>query len=80
MILSETLNKERMALEVILIKKDTYRIVPGSLFILPPETRMIQIPASWKIVDEDNNIIPPIGYFCITAETINPYHLITDIF
>lgn len=33
-----------------------------------------------KIVDNEGNVIEATGRYYITAETINPYHLVIDIF
>ena len=33
-----------------------------------------------KLYDEDDNEIKPTGRFMISVETIDPYHLLIDIF
>lgn len=49
-----------------------------SIALLPPGTQIL-IPEEIQVVCNGEEVQPS-GYFAITAETIDPYHLIMDIF
>lgn len=56
-----------------------YRIVPNSLCYIKPGTRVLERPNA-KIIDEDGNEVKPDGKFLWSAETIDPFHLVIDMF
>lgn len=59
--------------------KKKYRVCDG-LLVLREGTKMIPLPKNMEIVDEDGDPIEATGRFYVTEETIDPYHLVTDIF
>ena len=63
------------------VKQDRskYIVQPGITF-MKPGTLLRELKNGEKIVDEEGNEIEPSGRFLITAETIFPNHLVTDIF
>lgn len=60
-------------------KHDQYRLLTGadSLGILDASTKMIEFKGN--LFDDEGNEIHPEGKFLMTAETIDPYHLLVDI-
>lgn len=75
----------RAAAKVKRIKKDVFALCMqegyfGFLYLLPPQTLIYEMERTSKIVDENGKEIVPSGKFLITAETIDPYHLVVDFF
>ena len=63
----------------------------GHAFIVDPEieepvivvkagTKMIPLDTNERVVDPDGNEVPATGRFYRSAETIDPFHLIFDMF
>ena len=63
----------------------------GNAFIVDPEfevpvivvkagTKMIPLDTNERVVDPDGNEVPAAGRFYRSAETIDPFHLIFDMF
>lgn len=72
------LRKKRIAVKVKKIGKNKFRVVPG-VCVLEESTLVCEQPF-FQIVGDDGEEIPPTGTFLWTAETIDPYHLVTDWF
>ncbi len=79
--LTRTLDKPRVAVKVELVggrgKKKTYKVLPGIYIVKPPLTMVERSDAS--IVDDKGNPLSPEGIFLWSAETIDPYHLVVDL-
>ena len=79
--LSRTLDKPRTAVKVELVggrgKKKTYKVLPGIHIVKPPLT-MVERPDA-LIIDDEGNPLSPEGIFLWSAETIDPYHLVVDL-
>lgn len=75
------LNQDRVAVKVERLdnRKRKYKVITGSICLLPAGTKLIEIP-SIQIVDDTDTILQPEGKYYLTAETIDPYHLCVDIF
>lgn len=65
-------------------RKHLYRIAKDEpLCLIKPLTTLLpltEVCANAQIIDNDGQPIPAIGKFYITAETIDPYHIVTDWF
>lgn len=74
------LTQNRIGVKVKCINKKTktYQIT-NDISIIPKGTRLSER-SNHKIVDNENNEITPTGRFLWTIETIDPYHLVTDMF
>lgn len=73
------LGRKRAAVKVRRIgKTNKYEIVPGSIAMLSEEVKVGEKQDA-IVVDENGEIVEPTGKFLWTAETINPFHLVTDI-
>lgn len=61
-------------------KHNQYRILTGadSIGILNASTKMIEFKG--QVFDDEGNELHPDGTFLMTAETIDPYHLLVDIY
>lgn len=77
------LSKDRACVTIEKIKgrkHNQYRLLMGveHIGILPAGTKMIDFEGN--LFDDEGNEIKPEGRFEVTAETIDPYHLLVDIF
>lgn len=72
------LDKPRAA---VLVRKEGNRlvVVPG-IHVLKADTLMFWLPDKYKVVNENGERIKPTGKFAVTAETLDPYHAVVDIF
>lgn len=76
---------ERACVVVKKIKNHYYEVVQSenSIGVIQSNalvTRLEFLDNKAKIYDANGNEIQPTGYFLITIETINPFHLIIDMF
>lgn len=55
-------------------------IVPDSIGILRADTPLFWLDEKFEVVSEDGQPVKPTGRFAVTAQTIDPYHVVTDIF
>lgn len=55
-------------------------IVVGGVEFVAPDTRIAVLPDGYEVQTMDGETIRPSGTFYITSETINPYHLLMDVF
>ena len=74
-----SLGKKRVAVEVRKIGRNTYEVVPGKITMLSEEI-MVGERKSGVVVNESGEVIEPSGKFLWTAETIDPFHFVTDFF
>lgn len=75
------IEKDRVAVKVQRIgQSKSYCIVPDSLSVIKQGTLVLNLPDGYKIIDESGEEIKAIGEFMISAETIDPYHLVVDLF
>ena len=75
------LEKPRVCVKVEKEKRNLYQVVLSgqeNIFLLKAGTALI--PFKGEIVDAIGNPIPATGTYYRTAETIDPYHLVTDWF
>ena len=49
------------------------------LTVINPDTLVIPLEPNTKVMTPNGQAINPTGAFYITAQTINPYHLILDV-
>lgn len=79
--LTRTLDKPRAAVKVELVggrgKKKVYKVLPG-IYIINPPIAMVEHP-DVSIIDDEGNPLSPEGIFLWSAETIDPYHLVMDL-
>lgn len=65
-------------------RKYLYKIVENNpLCLIKPCTTLLslaEISADAKIIGPDGQPVPAIGEYYITAETMDPYHIVTDWF
>ncbi|MCC8045830.1 MAG: hypothetical protein LIP12_10075 [Clostridiales bacterium] len=61
-------------------KRNTFEVLQETPVSIPANTRVFRVPDEWKIVDDHGESLCPTGYFVMTAETIDPYHLLADVF
>ncbi len=75
------IGKKRAAIKVERINGKAYKfkVVPNSICIIKEDTVVKERPEA-KIYDEDGNEVLPTGKFLWSAETIDPFHLVTDYF
>lgn len=75
------LKERRIAVMVKRIDGRSYKfkVVPGSVCVIKEDTVVAERPEA-NIFDEDGNEIKPTGRFFWSAETIDPFHLVTDMF
>lgn len=61
-------------------KRNQYRLLTGedNMGMLPAGTRVFEFEGN--IFDPEGNEIKPTGRFLMTVETIDPFHLVTDMF
>lgn len=78
---SYPLKERRIAVKVERIDGRSYKfkVVPGSICIIKEGTVVAERPEA-KIFDEDGKEIKPTGRFLWSMETIDPFHLVTDMF
>lgn len=81
------LNKERVGVKVERFgskREHKYKITEDSIVMVKNGTLVMPvnfISDDFKVYDkEGKEVIEPTGRFFITAETIDPYHIILDIF
>ena len=81
------LNKERVGVKVERFgskREHKYKITEDSIVMVKNGTLVIPVnflSDDFKVYDkEGKEVIEPTGWFFITAETIDPYHIILDIF
>lgn len=60
--------------------RNRYRLLKGIESVCLMKEGTILTDFNGKLYDEDDNEVQPTGVFMISAETINPYHLLVDIF
>lgn len=60
-------------------RKQLYEVVQGEVFIVPAGTTMLVRPDA-QVVDDKGQELEPTGRYLFTAETINPFHLVVDMF
>ena len=81
MLYSYPINKNRAAVQVKRVgRTNRFRVVEGSLCMINQGEVVSNLPDDWKIVDDNGEEIKPTGRFIISAETIDPYHLVVDMF
>ena len=81
MLYSYPINKNRAAVQVKRVgRTNRFRVVEGSLCMIKQGELVSNLPDDWKIVDDNGEEIKPTGRFLISAETIDPYHLVVDMF
>ena len=81
MLYSYPINKNRAAVQVKRVgRTNRFRVVEGSLYMINQVELVSNLPDDWKIVDDNGEEIKPTGRFLISAETIDPYHLVVDMF
>ena len=81
MLYSYPINKNRAAVQVERVgRTNRFRVVEGSLYMINQVELVSNLPDDWKIVDDNGEEIKPTGRFLISAETIDPYHLVVDMF
>lgn len=78
---SYPLREKRAAVKVERIdgRSHKFRVVPGSMFMLKPGTMVMECPEA-HLFNGQGDEITPSGRFLRTAETIDPYHIVTDMF
>lgn len=75
------IEKDRAAVKVQRVgKSKLYRIVPDSLCVMKQGTLASNLADDYKIIDENGEELNATGEFMISSETIDPYHLVVDIF
>lgn len=76
-------NENYAGIEALLVAKDKLQIVERNLIILKGERGVIlcRLPASITVVSARGEVMKasPGKFFMVTAETFNPYHLITEL-
>lgn len=75
---STFLSNKRVCVKV--ARKGNKLEVQEGIYFLAPGTAVLPIKSIDKIVDIEGNEIEATGQFYTTAETIDPYHMITDLF
>lgn len=60
-------------------RKQIYEVVQGEIFIVPAGTMMLIRPDA-QVVDDEGNGLEPTGRYLFTADTIDPFHLVVDMF
>jgi hypothetical protein len=63
--------------EVIKLRPPIVRVLPEVL-MLKPDALLLPLPADVAVVAPDGEAVPASGRFYITAESIDPYHLLID--
>lgn len=78
---SRRIGQEKAAVKVEKIKgTKQYRIVPGEISIVRSDAVVAELPRDCSVVNDVGKEIKPMGNFLITTETIDPYHLVIDMF
>lgn len=72
----------RVAMRVRVVSRGQLMVDPGprGLEILEGGTELCPLPDGVEVVDSEGNEVPALGTFHVTTETIDPYHLLTDLF
>lgn len=70
-----TLYKPRVAVKVEKKGRKLY-VIPDEIYFLKPGTRLME--CRYDVVSPDGEKIEPVGRFVMTAETIDPYHMVTE--
>ena len=75
-----TLGKDRVAVKVKRCdnRKHVYQVVAGTVCVVPSGTSVFELPDNYQIISDDNEQIQPSRMFVMTADTIDPYHLVID--
>ena len=74
------LGKPRVAIKVERIgKSNKYEVVPGSTCVLDAAT-LVKENKDADIIDDNGEEVTASGRFLWTAETIDPFHLVVDMF
>ncbi len=47
--------------------------------IAKSDVQWVELPGDWKVVDPDGKKVVASGVFCVTVETFDPCHGITDL-
>ena len=74
-----SLDRNWAAVGVKKIANNTYEVIPGSVCLLPSCQKVCERPEV-RIVDKDGNELKAEGKFLWTANTIDPYHMVADVF
>lgn len=61
-------------------RRHIYRVIPDSVCMVGARTRVFDVPENYEIVGTDGKKIKPTGRFLLSADTIEPYHLLIDKF
>lgn len=72
------IGRPHAAVQVERVNKGKYKIIPGSISILRPDTIIVELPDSIQIIDEDGEEIKAVNNFYISTSTIDPYHMVLD--
>ena len=67
----------------VMVKKgsnQTLVVIPGSVSLVRINAALLAIPYGWRVVGPDGEELAPTGAFLVTAETIDPYHLVLDMY
>lgn len=66
----------------VMVKKEGKRLVviPDSVNILKAETQLFWLDEMYEVVSEDGQPVKATGKFAVSAQTIDPYYALTDIF
>lgn len=72
------LSQKRVCVKV--ERKKNKLVVMQGIYELPPGTLLCSLYENDKVVDPEGNELKATGRYYITAETINPYHLLVDLF
>lgn len=60
-------------------EKNALVVQDGGIQIARPSTLFGMLTPGIKVMDGDGNELPATGTFYISLETIDPYHLLTDV-
>lgn len=74
----KAIGRKHCAVKVQIKDKNLYLVEDG-FCIVTPDTLILPLPSDIKVYSEDGEEIPASGKFYVSAETINPYHLVIDI-
>ena len=74
-----SLGSPRAAVKVRRISKNKYEVVPGGICVLDAAT-LVKENKDAYIIDDNGEKVTASGRFLWTAETIDPFHLVVDMF
>lgn len=74
------LRRKRCGVKVERINKKEHKYKVTDVCIIGEDTPMTDLPDNFQIVDAEGAEIKPTGRFLMTAETIDPYHIVVDMF